>query len=811
MLRCLLVSSCHTVGLLAQGNAAPTEDQRAVFELLDEFDPLDTSKLPFVVVVLTRDGQRWERYGFLESSDARQFSVRYIDLGRDTLQVRKERGQLYGVCFEPSDLRLAAARAIKDAGARAEDPHNLHYYTAPDRPMPPDVEMLFLARACARSGRQSEVDALWEALPKEYRTRESLTGGRAHELASALDHRLPLDFTDPRLSWTDLLARHEKWLALFPNHFFKESVSKRRDGVASYLEAKRRRMSEPHTGKPSPADLVFDLHDEFHGDMQNLYFDAFEVSSPEPRPPHGLRPTDRLIELDLEAVPALIDALADESPTRTVVYSSRFGGHFSVESIAALAECTLIEISGWQPPSRGDAAPWRAWYERARKDGIRKLLEDGVAALEPKAVTTFLRRWPKELDTVLAAMRTQGPDQASPVLSHLLLQTSDPDERLLALCVDFAGKCKEWGQQLFLAQMLLDRSNTSGVAPVLANWQSHVAREKKAAPSYRDDPEKYSEWERQSMAGDQMLAFLVQSGDLAAWRAITEACTKAEVRLSLATQLLQVTWPIARKRVKEAELAEIEACFRKCLLQLLADDSRPFFGVSLHHGGREVALHEPSCADIAACVLAANWPVEFAFDAARTRTARNRQILALRGKPAAAPPAVAAPASETAEQALARANRVTRVTIDACAAVLDAQSQDRIRALQGKTLTAEAVLELAIATSAAAKNQGVRFSLERTGEGDGTSVTVAFASLVGERVTTVSSGHGGPGGWDARLLVTAGGVQLGTEGLGVTSGTLERVEQLEENGKYVVAIKKALSSEPNTGVEITVALQNHLR
>jgi len=409
-MRCLLAFVLSIGASPAQGaTPALTDDQRAVFALLDEFDSLDTSKLPFVVVVSTYEGRRWERFGFLESSDARQFRVRYVDLDRDTLEVRKETAGRVGQSFEPCDLRVAVGKAVARAKNRAENPHGLDYYMSPSQPMPPVVWMLFLARACARVGRVAEVNALWEALPEAYRSRERLTGRYgAHELGTALDHRLALDFNDPKLSWADLLARHEKWLELFASHYWQENVVKRRDDIASHLQVLRRREQLPRPGSPSPADLVFALHDEFHADLSNLYRDASEVACPEPAR-QGMRPTDRLLELDLEAVPALIDALSDQGPTRTVLYSSRHGGHFSVETVSALAECTLIEIAGGRPEGRGDVG-WREWYARARKDGIRTLAEEGVASLDPTAIRMFLRRWPKDIDLVLIAMRKAGHD-----------------------------------------------------------------------------------------------------------------------------------------------------------------------------------------------------------------------------------------------------------------------------------------------------------------------------------------------------------------------------------------------------------------
>ena len=806
MLRYVAVVLSLLGGLVAQDPArALTDDQREVFALLDEFDSLDTSKLPFVAVVLTLEGQRWERFGFLESSDARQFRVRYVDLGRATLEVRKETVGRAGASFEPSDLRIAVAKAVERAKQRDENRHGLDYYMTPSQPMPPVVWMLFLARACARANRVAEVNELWEALPDDYRSREKLTGRYgAHELGSALDHRLALDFTDPRLSWSDLLARHEKWLELFDKHFFKDHVLARRDSIVSYLQERRGRDELPRTGKPSAADLVFDLHDEFHAGLGNLYFDASEVGCPEPRPPHGMRPTDRLVDLELAAVPALIEAMSDKGPTRSVLYSSRFGGGFRVETMSALAECALVEISGWRA-GRGAAGPWREWYARAQKEGLRKLAEAGVASLAPEAVAMFLRRWPKDFDTVLDALRKAEPAQLHAGLFHQLMTSSNgaPDERVLAIFADAVRRIEDSYQQMSLAKLLLDHGDTGGVGSVLAHWQAGVRQERKPMPDLQRDPRAFSEWQRESWEHDQMLEFLVGTGDLAVWRAIGDACARPDVRRSLGVQLLKVRWTDARRRAKENEAADVETAFRKCLMQLLADDELVASGVAFRQEGRAVALHEASCADVAACVLAATWPKEFPFDPARTATVRHRQILALRGTPSAKPP-VAAPGGSAAD-ALVRANRVERVVIHESAAALDATAQEGIRAMKGKPLTAEGLLELVINTARVAKGLGVVCACERSGEGDGTSLTISCRPVFEGGAQTVSTGTGSGGRWDVRLLVTAGGAELGSEGL--AAGGKLAIEQLEEHGNYLGAIRKALDSRADAGVEITFAVQ----
>jgi len=379
---------------------------------------------------------------------------------------------------------------------------------------------------------------------------------------------------------------------------------------------------------------------------------------------------------------------------------------------------------------------------------------------------------------------------------------------VLAFCDDCVRQAEDWSQQLFMAKVLLDHDHTGGVGPLLAQWRKRVAQEREPRPDPQVDYRAYEEWSREAGARDELLGFLVGAGDLAVWRAIAEECGRPDVRMSLGWRLLQIEWPTARRRVKESELAEVEAAFRKCLTLLLADDARLGSGVSCSHRASTVYLHRACCADVAACVLAANWPKEFAFDPACTETVRRRQILALRGLP---PPKLAttAPPSETAAEAMLRANRVERVVIDKSAESLDAAALERIRAMKGRPLTAEGLLELVIAAAAKAKPNGVICTCERTGEGDGTSLTIACRTIFEDGANAVSSGPGGSGGWDVMLLVTARGAQLGDERLGVNSGTLEKVQQLEEHGNYLGAIRKALQSEAGTGVEITFGVQLH--
>lgn len=750
-----------------------------MFALLDEFDSIDTSKLPFVRVVRTEGNNRWERDGFLEETDGKRFRVRYLDLGRDVLEFTKEDFWRPGIAFEPADMRDAVARAIADAKDRRENGY-----------IQPVAELLLLARACARRGMHGEVDALWEQIG-------SVAEGCRNELGWYLGRRLDLEIADPRLTWTDLLARHEKWLELFANNQgavrefaddFQESVRERRDAIASLLESKRARDKARAGREASPADLVFDLHDEFHLDAGPV-INARSVEPPEPAPTDGSRPVDRLLALDLAAVPSLIEALGDKSPTRCLVAGSK--GELFVQSLGDLAELVLIDIAGTRLARPGDdvAAAWREWLARTTKEGPRKQLEEGVAMLDGKAISVFLRRWPRDLDTVIAAMNRAGPDKVRAWLFDVLFEAPGlrTDNRVTALCIAFARESSLWETRLHLAHLLFKQGNPGGVAPVLATWQRLLRESRLGDPDC--DPHGY------------MLQFLVQSGDLATWRAIAETCSNPEARLSLARQFLRMPWRAMQARVRAPELQEVESQVLGCLLHLLGDDARLGYGVQFQHAGRSVSLHEASCADIAACVLAANWPKEYAFDAARTASERRRQIQALRNATPHHPPRPAT-AAGAEEQAGLRANRVERVSIEASAAGLEAAAQERIRTMHGKTLTATSLIELMKATAASAKGNGVVCRCERSGRGDGTSLSVAFLPPTNDLMQFSSA----DGGCSIRLLVTAGGVELGDENGGFSSRMLDRVED-QHYGKFCRAIEKALRSDASTGVEILFAVR----
>ncbi|HEU5311609.1 MAG TPA: hypothetical protein VFV24_09175, partial [Candidatus Eisenbacteria bacterium] len=166
----IIISLGAAAAVLILGKARNL-DLEEVFVLLDRFDPLDTSSLPFVEV----STGRWVSYdsappvntyrqGFLLDDHDGRFTVRCVDLATETLvatgsgaaehervgHIRKDMGA--------HALQFAARLAADDSTG-----NKLGFYVRPHSTMEPRAEALLLARACRRRGLAREAEALMKS------------------------------------------------------------------------------------------------------------------------------------------------------------------------------------------------------------------------------------------------------------------------------------------------------------------------------------------------------------------------------------------------------------------------------------------------------------------------------------------------------------------------------------------------------------------------------------------------------------------------------------------------------------------------
>lgn len=333
----------------------------AVRALLDELGWCAPSDAPFVRVQdprILRMG--WNRYGFLLGSQGTRFTVHHLDVGPITYEFVSDDPGGIRTAFMAEDLQIAARNAIAEITKSENVIQGLP--SALSGTLSSYVHALILWSACVSRGLQSEAELLWEGLPEKIRTRNSLV--RSVVFRKDVEQRLTIDITNPGLSWNDLLASHDRVLRLIPDPSYQ--VKRRRDLIQHML--KRRDLASMGGPPFDSSKLVAALCDQYVPGA--LRPGAFSLPPRVPRADYGPQPAEALVALGLDAVPALIDALDDSTPTRSVWYSSRLGGFYGVDTVADVAEGILITISGIVPRGQSNHAFWRLWHTTAKQVGI---------------------------------------------------------------------------------------------------------------------------------------------------------------------------------------------------------------------------------------------------------------------------------------------------------------------------------------------------------------------------------------------------------------------------------------------------------
>ena len=214
-------------------------------------------------------------------------------------------------------------------------------------------------------------------------------------------------------------------------------VTSRRDAIAAHLrEAGEREQAGAE--QPSAKDLVFALRDEFYLQAYPRQSSDTPVPPPVLQTPGASSPHTKLITEGPAAAGALIDALADTSLTRCVLYRrvGRFGLTPCVQTVGALAEITLQEIAGFRPELKleevagvhpgGTArqAAWRSWLADAERRGVDEVLAENAQSGSAQAVDSYVRRHPDQIEQIVTWLDRVTLD-AGPALRVLLRATRE--------------------------------------------------------------------------------------------------------------------------------------------------------------------------------------------------------------------------------------------------------------------------------------------------------------------------------------------------------------------------------------------------
>ena len=310
----LAIGAAALTAVRRQQGREPSAAARELLALFDEFDPLPSGGLPCVRVWL---GHGSPSAGWLLGHSAGTSLLRTGDYQCIGLPLDGNLRTMSYTSWEPLDLAESS------------------FYDEFDG----DLGWFQRARALALRG---DFATLETCAPKDLREE-----GWQNTFASAFAEKLTMDFADPRCSWQELLARHDRWIARFgsrPHRFEEEEhMEPNRAGVAALL---RELATHPGPDRShTPADLVFDLHHEFSPRQPDRLGDFNLLRGPA-MPRERTRPADRVLATGLPCVPFLIAALGDDSPSRCVGTPRAWrAGSDTPVPFGTIAHLVLIAVS----------------------------------------------------------------------------------------------------------------------------------------------------------------------------------------------------------------------------------------------------------------------------------------------------------------------------------------------------------------------------------------------------------------------------------------------------------------------------------
>jgi hypothetical protein len=647
-------------------------EQKKVFELIDSFDSLDTSKLPFVKTKITWrpfafPGTPDEKYGFLVNETPDDVTIRFVDLTQQ--RVAKQGGGASSPTatpYEPTELAnyvdILAARCIRERGERV-----LHHIS-PEEVMGGAGEGLLLARACARRGLDAEAKRAFKAI-------QTIDAG-IDELARGLSAGLDLEFSDPSLSRAALLEHHRRWLKAFPEkRWYRESIVARERILARMVDedAKRGAASRP-SSKPTidqDVDQLFvELRDQLEPPISEPSWDDGNYVGAPFSQAWSETAAGRLKGLGDAAVPRLIEALDDESLTRCVWYSCRHSGGFWVLPVREFASELLPRIAGVAfAVDRSEAkARWSEWWKSYREKGKEATIVEVVSRGDHSSQTCvreLLKKWPQRIGAAIEGARHANNSWVRGRLVRAIGESKEPQALEFLLEEVKTGPFARG--RIEAARALNDRKNPAGLKAIVKEWESSAqpreARDPNVPPSAADfDHSSTIQEGRIAMA-----TFLLESGDATAIDILGKDLASRPEEIKLATlEAIESGDRYSEEFPSRPEPGSVmDRKIEEILAELLRVTDRQ---VGLSGGrsmpdGTSVSYSDPRICDMAALEMASRWPDRYHFNPSDPTQTRDRAIVGIekrwrrdRGLPPipSASPSASRPANPEIPKILAR-------------------------------------------------------------------------------------------------------------------------------------------------------------
>jgi len=574
--------------------------------------------------------------GFLLKEKGDEFVI--LTLGLEKMKYNKTppgTPVLEQVYYEEADLRKFATAVLDSLGAgtfRGQDFGWADVRSALGR----NGVVFALARQCAIQGHLDLAQRLYAMSLKEYNPAfKNIAAAREPR-----EDRVKRDFEwfmrdrafdaqgDTSLSRPEVLERFRLYVHNFPDSLPDECAKhmKLLEQMIKEDEEHVRKPTKPPekmTREEGIAELIWRLRDQGGYKVSNpgtvdFFVERYLDWTGGPAPAEKC-PASQLLDIGIDAVPQLVEAMTDTRFTRAA--DPDWGQHYRVGDCAWVI---LQEIAGrdfgWDQGKTVDdldketvtaaQAKVRRWLAEFRKKGEKQMLIEGTTAGDESSPFQARRLVEKYPDAALTALAAGARNSAGRTREELVGIAGElPGDGPVPFLLEEMNNGKDHVSRVTAAAALLKRGRPEAVPAMIALWEEEKRKE---SPS-------------------DLIGFLAFCGDPLGVHALGKDFGKLSVatRFSIISALgpgggsvLFMTnggegpaLPQEEGRKRATEASEQE------LLISALDDADVYFGCS--GTWNDKGFSDPRICDMAGLVLSMRWPKRYVFDIEASEFERN--------------------------------------------------------------------------------------------------------------------------------------------------------------------------------------------